>query len=413
MAMLVAYMGQIGEDNAYLGMQPWDMSLAGYCGLLIGLPIVASVVASTRGRPSDFFRLFYAAIVVNSFLVLHPVIGPLSAVEIFAGIALLMLPLLTIEVLDAILPAIKVRGFIRSAWLEWILLLALLLVVIGAAIRPPESAGFGLDVSYDRRLEGRDLYGAGSWLAYGLSMAMNGLAPYLAFRAGLKPRILLFVVALAASFFFYWLLGVKAPIVFVVAAGLMGLFVRGGNLNNISRYFLFALLGLGLAVVAEWIFFEGYSLIADYFFRRVFAVQAEIQGYYLKFLLNEKAVPWSSLYGSFNRGFSATYYIGEHFMGSDESNANTNAFFHQFAARGLIGYIYALIWVPLILVVFDRLHRSSRNPSYLFLGFLYGLLVIEQAYTVALVSSGVAVLFVLISLESQYEAGKTLPVENI
>ena len=94
-------------------------------------------------------------------------------------------------------------------------------------------------------------------------------------------------------------------------------------------------------------------------------------------------------------------------MGSDESNANTNAFFYQFAARGLIGYIYALIWVPLILVVFDRLYRSSRNPSYLFLGFLYGLLVIEQAYTVALVSSGVGVLFVLISLESQFESGKT------
>lgn len=408
--LLVVYMGQIGEANAYVGMQPWDMSLAGYAGFLIGFPIVAWIVARTRGRPSDFFRLFYGTIVVNSFLVLHPVIGPLSAIEIFAGIAILLLPLLMIEVLDGILPAIRTRGVIGSVWIEWLLLLLLLSVVIAAAIRPPESAGFGLDVSYDRRLEGRDLYGAGSWLAYGLSMAMNGLAPYLAFRAGLRSRILLFVIALAAGCFFYWLLGVKAPFVFVVTAALMGLFVRKGHLASLSHYLLAAILGLGLVVVAEWLFFEGYSLIADYFFRRVFAVQAEIQGYYLKFLLNEKTVSWSWLYGSFDREFAASYYIGEHFMGNEASNANTNAFFHQFAARGLIGYIYALVFVPLMFVIFDRLHRSSRNPSYLFLGFLYGLLVLEQAYTVALLSSGIGILFVLTSLEAPFDPRATVNV---
>jgi hypothetical protein len=54
------------------------------------------------------------------------------------------------------------------------------------------------------------------------------------------------------------------------------------------------------------------------------------------------------------------------------------------------------------------LYKSSRNPSYLFLGFLYGVLVIEQAYTVALVSSGVALLLVLTLLEAEFDAGKAL-----
>jgi hypothetical protein len=56
----------------------------------------------------------------------------------------------------------------------------------------------------------------------------------------------------------------------------------------------------------------------------------------------------------------------------------------------------------MLLVLFERLYQSSRNPSYLFLGFIYGLLVVEQAYTVALVSSGVGFLFVFTMLESGF-----------
>lgn len=397
--LIVTYTGQIGEANAYLGMQPWDMSAAGYVGFAVGWPFVAWIVSRTKGRPSDFFRLFYGTIVVTSFLALHPVTGLFSAVEIFVGMVLLFLPLLAVELLDATIPAIKFRGLIGPAWFEWLLVFALLFVVASAAVQPPDSAGFGLDASYDRRLEGRELYGAGSWLAYGLSMAMNGLAPYLAFRAGLRSRMILLVASVASACFFFWLVGVKAPLVFVVVAVALGVLVRKGNLPKVPRYFLSAILGLGLIILVEWAIFDGYSLIADYLFRRVFAVQAEIQGYYLKFLLGDKAVSWSWLYGSFDREFAVAHHIGKIFMGSDKSNANTNAFFHQFAARGLIGYIYALIFVPLILVIFDRLFRSSRNPSYLFLGFLYGLLVVEQAYTVALLSSGVGVLFVITLLE--------------
>lgn len=405
--LLIAYTGQIGEANAYMGMQPWDMSVAGYIGFLIGLPIVAWIVSRAKERPSDFFRVFYGTIVVTSFLALHPVTGAFSVTEIFTGILLLFLPFLMIEILDTVLPAIKIRGMVGSAWIELVLVLALLLVVASAATRSPASAGFGLDVSHHRRLEGRDIYAAGSLLAYGLSMAMNGMAPYLAFRAGLRSSVLLFGVSLVAVTFFYWLLGAKGPFVIVIVAALLGFFVRKGSLSHIASFFLAAILGLGLVMLVEWLFFDGYSLIADYFFRRVFAVQAQIQGYYLKFLVNEKMVSWSWLYGSFDRNFAATFHIGEHFMGNEESNANTDAFLYQFAAKGLIGYIGATILVPFILVIFDRLYRSSRNPSYLFLGFLYGLLVIEQAYTVALVSSGVVILFALTLLEAEFDAGKS------
>src|SRR6478672_10563663 len=108
--LLVTYTGQIGEANAYMGMQPWDMSFAGYVGFALGLPLLTWIVSQIDGRPSDFFRLFYGSIAVISFLVLHPVVGHLSTTEIFAGFVILFLPLLMINALDGVVPELKIQG---------------------------------------------------------------------------------------------------------------------------------------------------------------------------------------------------------------------------------------------------------------------------------------------------------------
>lgn len=55
----------------------------------------------------------------------------------------------------------------------------------------------------------------------------------------------------------------------------------------------------------------------------------------------------------------------------------------------------------------DRLYASSRNPNYLFLGFLYDLLAVEQAYSVAFVSSGVGALLALTLLERYPSMGQS------
>jgi hypothetical protein len=400
--MLFTYTGQIGEANAYMGMQPWDMPFAGYVVFAIGLPIMAWMAYRAHGRPADFFILFYGTITLTSFLVLHPITGPLTAGETGVGVVILLLPLLMVELFRVIIPAIRIKGLLPGKWVEYALVVALLSVIAMSAAHQPASAGFGLDVSYDRRLEGRDIFTAGSFLAYGLAMAMNGVSPYLGFRAGLYMRPLLLTGALAAVVFFYWLLGVKAPLLYVVAAFGLGVLVRRNLLSQVKYYFLGALLVLGLGVAIEWVMFDGYSAIADYFFRRLFTVQAEVQAYYVRFLMDGKSVPWSWLYGSFDPDFSAAYYVGEHYLGNPETNANTNTFLYELAAKGFLGYVFAIVFVPMLLVLFERLYQSSRNPSYLFLGFIYGLLVVEQAYTVALVSSGVGFLFVFTMLESGF-----------
>jgi len=104
-------------------------------------------------------------------------------------------------------------------------------------------------------------------------------------------------------------------------------------------------------------------------------------------------------YGVLDQSFQATYYIGEKYMGNSIINVNTNAFLYAFLANGLLGYIFSGLFVSIILVAFDRLYRSTQNPSYLFLGFIYGLLVIEQAFSTAMISSGVGLLFLFTLLE--------------
>jgi hypothetical protein len=131
----------------------------------------------------------------------------------------------------------------------------------------------------------------------------------------------------------------------------------------------------------------------------VFAVQAQIQGYYLDFIMESGTTTWNFLTGSTGSVFQPTFYIGEYYFGDVNANANTNAFLYAFSLNGIFGYFFAALFIVVVLNGFDALYRASGNPSYLYLGFIYGLLLVEQAYTTAMVSSGVGLLFLIVLLE--------------
>ena len=410
--LLAAQTGQIGEANEYMGMQPWHMDLPGYLLLLGGLPLLAWFNRRGVQGPSDFFRLFYCNIVLLSFLVLHPVAGPLPASTVYRGAAALFAPMVALAWLGRAIPPLRVYGPIKPEWSGIMGILLVVAVMLGVAVIAPDSAGFGIDDSHVRRLEGRSVYQAGSLLSYGLAMAMNGFTPYLAFVAGWRKRFAPLAVAILAVVFYYWLLGVKAPILYVLAAMLLGIAVRRGRVQSVPLYFLLSVLGLGVVMLCEWVSFDGYSMVADYLFRRVFSAPAEIQSYYLQFLSDKKQIDWSWLQGIGDPEYSITYFIGSNYFDNPDSNVNTNAFLHALAASGMLGYCYTLIVVPLVFGVFDRLYQGSRNPGYLFIGYLYGLLLVEQAYSVALLSSGVALLSLMIMLERPDKATRSARSSN-
>jgi len=112
---------------------------------------------------------------------------------------------------------------------------------------------------------------------------------------------------------------------------------------------------------------------------------------------------WSWLIGIPEQSFQVTYYIGEKYLGNSSSNANTNAFLYAFSASGLLGYFFSILFVSTFLFGLDRLYRSTQNPSYLLIGFVYGSLVTEQAFSTAMVTSGVGLLFSLTIFE-KYDA---------
>ena len=158
----------------------------------------------------------------------------------------------------------------------------------------------------------------------------------------------------------------------------------------------------------EWGIYQ-HSFVSDFIFRRLFAVQAQVQGYYIDFIMGSGTISWNFLTGSTGKGFNPAFYIGEYYFGNPDTNANTNAFLYAFSLNGILGYLFAAFFVMVALTVFDALYRASKNPAYLFLGFIYGLLLVEQAYSTAIVSSGVGLLFILIFLEKYEIPGVPLP----
>lgn len=402
-ALVNTYDFQIADANAYAGMKPWEMTSAGWAVLAIALPLIALMASRIKGNPSDFFVLFYSAIPVISFLSLTSTSGKINNSILLPSLLIVIFPLLAIWVIQYLLPKLRWRGVVPSAIIERVFLGILFLVIMFSCVNAPASVGFDITALYDRRLEGRELYTAGSLIAYGLAMCMNGIAPYLAFRGAVNNRRLLTLTAFGSVVFFYWLLGVKAPIIYVLLSYLLGFLVKRRTVPNFVKYFLIGIIGLYFLVLFEWWFFDNYSLIADYGFRRLFPVQAEVQGFYLDFLMGDTPSNWNWLVGVPDQSFQVTYYIGEKYFGNSNGNVNTNAFLYAFAANGFLGYFFSILFVSTFLVGLDRLYRSTQNPTYLLIGFVYGILVNEQAFSTALLSSGVGLLFLLALLE-KYDA---------
>ena len=401
--MIHTYDFQLAEENAYIGMQPWEMTSAGWVILVITLPLMAFMASRIKGNPSDFFVIFYSAIPVISFFALTSTSGKINNSILLPSSLIIVFPLLAIWALQYLIPKITWRGVVPSIIIERALLGILFAVIIFSYVNSPASAGFDIITSSDRRLEGRELYSAGSLIAYALGMCMNGLAPYLAFKGAINGRRLLFLIALGSVVFFYWLLGVKAPVMYVLMGYSIGLLAKRNNLPYLIKYFIIMIIGLYFIVLVEWSLFDNYSLVADYGFRRLFPVQAEVQGYYLDWLMSDAPSAWSWLIGISDQSFQVTYYVGEKYFGNSSSNVNTNAFLYAFSANGFLGYIFSIIFISTFLVGLDRLYRSTQNPTYLLIGFVYGALVTEQAFSTAMVSSGVGLLF-LATLFEKYDA---------
>ncbi len=395
-AILAVYEIQIADDNAYLGYRHVGADPQHLLLLVVSVLIVGALLPVEIRRPSDFFSLFHILFVVLPYAALFPIGGQVAAAQYWLNFATLLVPLLVLRLGTASALGLRMPSPMSYGSLELAIVALCVLGTAYAFLHAPSSASVDLGSAYDRRIEGREIFQAGTLAAYLNAAIVNGFAPTAAFLAGWRRRNWLLAVALASGAAFYYVIGLKAPTFYVGLAYLVGCAIRMGAVGRFVAVVLGLLWLALLAAFAEYAA-SGYSFVADYFLRRVFAVPSYLMAAYFEFMFQDPFSGWRPEAG-FHAAEGITYFVGEAYLGVPGANANTNAFLYQLAGGGLPGYLVTTLLVSCVFAYLDAVHRAARNAGFVFLGFLYAILLVEQAATTALASSGIGGLILLVSL---------------
>lgn len=389
---LVLYVGQFEETNAHIGIVPIrELGEFGYwlmTGLWLG--VMALLFPMRVRSPSDIFLCLYllgAALWSASY---WPATGLIDQTQAMLLGCMLLLPALMVVAgrwfalhLPVRLPHLPIR-FSRSY-----LVPALVVLLVLAALLGYRAAG--ADASFDidqiRRLAGRDSFEGNVVAAYLMQMSVNGIAPFLAYLGMQRRSLWALAAAFGFAIFSFWLLALKSPTLNVTVLAALGYLVQSGRIVNFSRWLTMAMATVMLAAIVElWVF--DLSLIADYGLRRVILVNSTIQAYFYDILSHLDA--WALLFGGVELVDDATpeYLVGSIYMGNPLTNANTNAYLHQAALSGLLGYVLVVLGTVLLIIFLDLLHVRWWNTDGFAISAMAGTLLVEQAFTTTLVSSG-------------------------
>ena len=365
--------GQINVDVAYILM----------CALVVMFG--AYLFYREYERPSDYFLLLYGMIVLMPYALLYDVWGGFSAVNFITVLVPFFGVMIFCRVRLRVLPVIVVS---EEGLVKFILLLSMF-AVVALLINSPVSSSFSLVDSHVRRLESRELYGTRTFVAYMSSIVMNCMLPLMFFWGVLRSRVVFVVFSIFIYVGFYYIYGVKAPLMYMFFVGGFGYFLkkRGGEIKFFNIIYYMFLSMFVLVWVEFWLF--GYSYVEDYLIRRIFYVGSYLVGAYLQVIGGADF--------SFATGLlvskSASMYVGEDFLGSSGLNANTNAFLYLLLQYGLGGYLCAITLVGVVLVYLNSL--CLRSEVFVFISLMFGVLILEQSVTTTLLSSGIGVLLVL------------------
>lgn len=397
LSIVFSYSAFVQVTNEYLG---YLVISYGATDIFLMVGVVALLVLQLKNGvrlPSDFFSFIYILFVLMPFCVLYKIRGEIDDGVLIIGSIFLVFPLVVFGLTRRIRYKVMFSGFFSWHWIIYILFVFLAIALWLLVSSGIPSSSFDVESSYDRRLEGRDVFQTGAVASYIVSMVSNSVLPLLAFWSGYSRRANMFVIAVAGSFLMYFYLGVKAPFLYVVIGFVFALAVRSGAIVHSKRLFAYAVLLVFSFFFVELMLF-GYSYIGDFLLRRAFAVPPFLVSAYLEMFFN------SSGYWDLARGVlidqPVTMVMGE-YLGDPTLNANTNSFIYALGAGGVGGYVLDILLVCAVFNFMDRLYIERSDPALLWLGFLYSLLLVEQSSKTALVSSGIA-LVVLISFFGRY-----------
>lgn len=402
----VVYQLQLQYTNAYMGYLPIDSS-TGYILTVLACCIgLGSLMPTQMRRPSEIFLVLYGTFVILSYIFFYPGASEVGLFGLLFRLSLTALPFFVIWLAGSAEWKLVIPFDLKRETMTTILVGIAFSGVAVALYLSGSSGGFSIQDAYDRRVIGRDAFQAGSLVAYLNVMTMNGVNPFIAFLGGLLNRKLLFALSIGFSSVFFYSIGVKAPIAFAGLAFLIGVGVRTGNLFILFKMILLITSLLFAGFLTEYAL-NGYSEIAEYFFRRVYIIPGFDIQRYMELIYERGGGIWSPISG-IQSDLGVTYLVGATFFGSDQANVNTNAFTYALASGGYVGYAAIVFGVAAFFKILDALFEGSGNAAYLYIGFLYAILLAEQAATTAFVSSGVGLLFFLVVLSGRgWQSGIT------
>lgn len=394
--LLSIYILQLAETNEYLGYTNFDIDFYYICAVILSLGCCGLIMPVNIEKPSDLLFLVYGLFVLLPYAILFPIRQEISVQDFSIYFFTLAFPLIVVKLTALKTPATKFPVIMDPATVVWIISLLCISGVGLALWNAPSAAAFDIAGAYERRIEGRDIFATGSPLAYLNAAVANGFAPFLGFIAGYRKNNKFLVLALLCGLIYFYILGLKAPLFYIILAFVIGRVAFSELINWLAIVIYIIILGSIAVFAIEYMFFD-YSLVADYLLRRAFSVPPYVVSAYFEFMNSD--VDWE-LMGGADQGQPITFVIGERVLGSPETNANTNAFLYQLGAGGIPMYVLTILLVALVFAILDSAYANKRTPVLLYLAFSYSILIVEQAATTALASSGLGVLMVLAVLSS-------------
>ena len=273
---------------------------------------------------------------------------------------------------------------------EFVITIILLFVFIGS-FKKIIDINFSFVDSYERRILARE--NVTGLLGYFFQMSSNSLAPILSFLATYNRNYKYLFVAFAFVIFAYVSVGLKAPFAYVFLMSCVGYcFLK--RFNNIIYFFVLIMTVLIFLGLLEFFLFN-FSWIADIFVRRAYLSTTFTQMNYLDYIFVQSNSNYNFLMGN-QDAKEITYLIGEIYSKNILSNENTISFLTELGQRGILGYFFNVIFLIFFYGFLQYLDKVYKHKVWMAIATLYAILLLEQSYTVAFVSSGIGLITILL-----------------
>jgi len=388
---LFLFSNQIQQDNEYVGMFAISIDIRLFSVLFVHFIFLIFVSDYENNLSSNLINFLLFFVILWDFI-FFDLVGKIDLTRYVLLNLLMLIPIFILSfskylifIIEKLDFNIYKFNFFHFLNLNLLLLIILIIALIIISLIMP--LDFNFNSSYERRTLGSELITG--FTAYLFSMSMNGIAPYLAYLSILKRNYVYFILSLIFVVCCFGFIGVKAPILYVCFFGLLGFFMQKDNFN-LSYFTLMSVFSVLLISTIEFLIFN-FSWLADIIVRRAFVVVAQNQLYFIDYFFNYFDVQdWI-----FGVGSNITYMVGDIYHNIPNTNANVNAFLYEIGRNGILGYIIMLLFILLFFTLLDYLYFKYNNKEILGIGILYIILLLEQSYSTAFITSGVCVITIL------------------